>query len=559
MLDPVDVTAACDDPPAGRMREVIAYVSGSPVPVAAAGVADALSISISTARGYLTRAATAGHIRRLSRGLYVGTSTLPETAPELAAAMSGDLALPLHEDRDTAWNGDKSASRVLAWATGDDGRVDADRLAKAFLWRDPDADPGTLAAYKLGVADVFSVDGTERLKIVAAGVFAAAGALQGARGGVDIPEPEQEQLRERLGDLYERMAEFYEDPSIVAPWDRYDGMDDLEASAWQEFQNLPPMPASWFREPTPEELSPDSGGVHVRDGRIYGWVARRGVPHEAFPGRKLTVESLGEIDFSTFLRARFKLDDGSSSIIIVGAMTMNVGHHRDGAECETSACQFDDTRTVAGIVTVGMNDGGMWFSGAAAPWLSEWDRMVFAACQPVLPPAAAPVRPLEPARRPVGAGARAPLPPGGLGGHRPGQHGADRRRTGQAGGRAAPGRRAGAARRGGRRRDGTPRGRARGNRSAGRKRGAGPGRSSRQPGGPSERGTVTMGCGCGKNRQQHEVVVDDRVVYTSTSEHTAKAVAKRYPGSTVRPKGATTQTAPASTAAAQDTPTRATP
>jgi hypothetical protein len=63
-------------------------------------------------------------------------------------------------------------------------------------------------------------------------------------------------------------------------------------------------------------------------------------------------------------------------------MTMNAGHHRDGAECETSACQFDDSRTVAGIVTVGMNDRGMWFSGAAAPWLSEWDRRVFQACQP---------------------------------------------------------------------------------------------------------------------------------------------------------------------------------
>ncbi|WP_219515589.1 hypothetical protein [Nonomuraea ceibae] len=33
-------------------------------------------------------------------------------------------------------------------------------------------------------------------------------------------------------------------------------------------------------------------------------------------------------------------------------------------------------------MTVGMNSGGTWFSGAAAPWLSEWDRMVFAACQP---------------------------------------------------------------------------------------------------------------------------------------------------------------------------------
>ncbi len=61
---------------------------------------------------------------------------------------------------------------------------------------------------------------------------------------------------------------------------------------------------------------------------------------------------------------------------------MNVGHHRDSAECETSACQFDNTRTVAGIVTVGMSDRGMWFSGAMAPWISDWDRSVFLATQP---------------------------------------------------------------------------------------------------------------------------------------------------------------------------------
>ncbi|MDP9869134.1 MULTISPECIES: hypothetical protein [Streptosporangium] len=29
-----------------------------------------------------------------------------------------------------------------------------------------------------------------------------------------------------------------------------------------------------------------------------------------------------------------------------------------------------------------MNTGGLWFSGAAAPWLSEWDRTVFATCRP---------------------------------------------------------------------------------------------------------------------------------------------------------------------------------
>ncbi|PWI15968.1 hypothetical protein DI272_18715 [Streptomyces sp. Act143] len=158
--------------------------------------------------------------------------------------------------------------------------------------------------------------------------------------------------------------------------------DELEASAWTAMQQMPPMPAAWFAEPTEEELPDGAGGVHLKDGRAYGWVATIDEPHAGYPGKNLTVRKLAAegFDFSHFLRAKFQLDDGSFAR--VGAMTMNVGHHRDGAECETAACQFDDSRTVGAIVTVGLNERGLWFSGAAAPWLSEWDRAVFAACQP---------------------------------------------------------------------------------------------------------------------------------------------------------------------------------
>ena len=38
-------------------------------------------------------------------------------------------------------------------------------------------------------------------------------------------------------------------------------------------------------------------------------------------------------------------------MVKAGAFTMNAGHHRDGAECETAVCQFDDSRTVAAIIT----------------------------------------------------------------------------------------------------------------------------------------------------------------------------------------------------------------
>lgn len=156
-------------------------------------------------------------------------------------------------------------------------------------------------------------------------------------------------------------------------------MEDLVASAWTAMRDLPAMPAEWFAEPTVDELPPGGAGVNYANGRIFGWVAQAGEAHAGF-AKKVTVDGLGRIDTSHFLRQRFTLDNGAT--VKAGAFTMNAGHHRDGAECETSACQFDDTRTVAGIVTVGMNERGMWFSGAAAPWLSEWDRTVFMATQP---------------------------------------------------------------------------------------------------------------------------------------------------------------------------------
>lgn len=237
--------------PSPAQLKVVNFVKSAPAPVGARDVARGLSIKMETARGHLAKAAKAGLIVRLARGLYVGPST------DMAVTAS---AVPLGDEEET------------------------------------------------------------------------------------------------------------------------EAMRDLVASAWTAMQDSDPMPAEWFREPTAEELPPGSGGVHYANGRVYGWVAQNGEPHAGYPGKKLTIESLGKLDLTHFLRARFKLDDGS--LVKAGAFTMNVGHHRDGAECETAACQFDDTRSVAGIVTVGQNAGGLWFSGAAAPWLSEWDRSVFAACQP---------------------------------------------------------------------------------------------------------------------------------------------------------------------------------
>ncbi|WP_284576804.1 phage minor head protein [Streptomyces sp. 2P-4] len=234
--------------PSETHLRVVEYVKGSPVAVGARDVARALGIRMDTARGHLGRAAKAGRVVRLSRGLYVGPNT---TGTDATAAAVDETALT-----------------------------------------------------------------------------------------------------------------------------------ELEASAWSAMREAPPMPAAWFKEPTAEELPPGSGGVHYADGRVYGWVAQAGVPHAGYPGKKITIERLARegLDFSHFLRTEFILDDGSP--VRVGAMTMNVGHDGDGAQCDDAVCQFDNSGTVGAIVTVGLNAGGLWFSGAGAPWLSDWDRKVFKTCQP---------------------------------------------------------------------------------------------------------------------------------------------------------------------------------
>ena len=347
---------------------VLRHVRRSKSPVGPARVAQYLKIPIQAAQRLLALAASRGEVVKLTRGLYTDSTTSASAdhvmtddrlAASLTASATGEVDLPV-ADRNAAWDGAGAATRVFDWANGD-----TDKIARAFAYRDDNADPATKRAYKLGYADV--VDGT--LTIIPKGVFAAEGALNGSRGGVDIP-------KDQIGAVRDKLA------AVRAHVDEVTGgkqMDDMQSSAWTAVSDLPPMPAAWFREPTTDELPPGSGGVHYSGGRIYGWVAQANEPHAGY-AKRVVVNDLGRIDTTHFLRQRFTLDDGST--VKAGAFTMNAGHHRDGAECETSACQFDDTRTVAGIVTVGMNADGMWFSGAAAPWMSEWDRSVFMACQP---------------------------------------------------------------------------------------------------------------------------------------------------------------------------------
>ena len=134
----------------------------------------------------------------------------------VTATVVGETDLPI-TDRDRDWDGRKARTRVLDWATNDDGDVDASKLARAFLYRDPDKDPETLSAYKLGFADVIN----GRLRIVPKGVFAAASRLNQA----DVPEEERDRIRSRMNTLYERLASKFNDHDLIPPWKRENNSD----------------------------------------------------------------------------------------------------------------------------------------------------------------------------------------------------------------------------------------------------------------------------------------------------------------------------------------------
>lgn len=142
-----------------------------------------------------------------TRTLAVKGATTDDTK---AATKFGDL--PLYP-RDRAWDAAAAEAAVRAWAGGDS--LDFAKYRKAFAWYDADA-ADQLGSYKLQIADV--TDG--ELWAVPRGVFAAAAALQGSRGGVDIPDADVAGVQAHLDGYYAKMREAFDDDAIVAPWSK---------------------------------------------------------------------------------------------------------------------------------------------------------------------------------------------------------------------------------------------------------------------------------------------------------------------------------------------------
>jgi hypothetical protein len=113
--------------------------------------------------------------------------------------------LPL-ADRDRDWDGDAAEKRVRKWANAED--EPNEKYRDAHVWYDSDKKIN-FTAYKLLIADVID----DKLYAVPRAIIAAAAIVDGARGGIKIPEDDIPAVKSHLAKYYKKMGE-------TAPWER---------------------------------------------------------------------------------------------------------------------------------------------------------------------------------------------------------------------------------------------------------------------------------------------------------------------------------------------------
>lgn len=133
--------------------------------------------------------------------------------------------LPL-ASREREWDSGMAVSRVRQFV-GADEEPNAE-YRRAFMYYDENNEDN-FGAYKLPIADV--IDG--RLMAIPRAIFAVAGVLRGARGGVDIPQSEMAGVRSNVERYYRKMG-------LDSPFGEERGfrIDDISAHTERELEKL---------------------------------------------------------------------------------------------------------------------------------------------------------------------------------------------------------------------------------------------------------------------------------------------------------------------------------
>lgn len=252
---------------------------------------------------------------------------------------SGWSSMPV-ADTSRPWDG--AAAKQRLWNNADG---DVREYRRGFLWWDQNA-PENKGSYKLPIADV--VDG--KLTIVPRAVNAVAAVLNGARGGVDIPDSDMDAVQSLVNRIQRRFQP-----------------DDADAEQEAATAAAAPVapPASWFTDPQFQAATPITV---TADGRVMGHLAAWGVCHASF-SNKCVMAPHSAVNYKYFLNGAVLTADGA--MVRIGKITLGTGHADIRLGWIPAADHYDNTGTAAAVVAAGEDQYGIWVAGAMVPEASE--------------------------------------------------------------------------------------------------------------------------------------------------------------------------------------------
>jgi HK97 family phage prohead protease len=192
----------------GKMPKSDDFVRGRVIPQMKAGSIDSMSIGFSIIKDAMERVGDT-----LVRKIYdlklneVSLVTLPMNPKAMLTGMKTvvpfqDLPILSNDDgepdTERDWTSNDAISNVRELTNSTESA--SDDYKKAFLWYDSE-NSDNLTSYKLPIADVVN----NRLVVIPRAVFAAAAAISGARGGVDIPESDVRSITQNINRYYKKM------------------------------------------------------------------------------------------------------------------------------------------------------------------------------------------------------------------------------------------------------------------------------------------------------------------------------------------------------------------
>jgi len=311
--------------------------------------------------------------------------------------------LPLHRERDRAWDGDAARSAMARRCAGEDG-VMAECMGRGFIWREPDENPSAIGSYKLPVADVINGE----LQLVLSGVQAAARSISpnaepGQARALSGSESELEGMRSAVASILRRFAREFDDEGLRAAWDRPESTrasavtscacDCGGVSTESTTTTAPPkeaaMPEPTITAPRSRVLRASATGGEWRppvehfanphlaeptklmvtaDGRVYGHLATWDQPHIGYDGKLVYPPRNRDGAYGYFRQSQVVTADGS--VVPVGIITMNTGHADESLSADAAAAHYDNTGTMMAACNVGEDSIGIWLAGSMLPDVS---------------------------------------------------------------------------------------------------------------------------------------------------------------------------------------------